>query len=89
MITVCLIPIAVLLGLELVGQLLEDDGEQLLLASLVVSVAVPDSNLDRVPADRVADAANVVVEGWNRRSAFGAFFGRGEKDFCGVEMAGG
>jgi hypothetical protein len=49
-----LVPIAVfLLWLQLLGQLLEDHLQQLLLARLVLCVTVPDRNLDRVPADRV------------------------------------
>jgi hypothetical protein len=60
-----LVPVAVfLLWLELVRQLLQNRLEQLLLARLVVCITVPDCNLDRVPADRVRNAADVIVEGW-------------------------
>jgi hypothetical protein len=59
-----LVPVAVfLLWLEFVRQLLQNRLEQLLLARLVVCVTVPDCNLDRIPADRVRDAADVIVEG--------------------------
>ena len=52
-----LVPVAVfLLWLQLLGQLLEDHLQQLLLARLVVRITVPDRNLDRVPADRVGEA---------------------------------
>jgi len=58
-----LVPVAVfLLWLQLLGQLLEDHLQQLLLARLVLCVTVPDRDLDRVPADRVRDAADVVIE---------------------------
>lgn len=58
-----LIPVAVLLlGLKLGRQLLEDDLEQLLPSRLVVRVTSPYGNLHRIPADRVREATNVVVE---------------------------
>jgi len=51
---VCLVPVAILLlGLQLGRQLLEDNLEQLVPSCLVVCVTVPDSNLNRVPANRV------------------------------------
>lgn len=60
---VSLVPVAVfLLWLKLLRQLLEDRLQQLLFAGLVLCIAVPDRNLDRVPADRVRDAADVIVE---------------------------
>ena len=63
-----LVPVRVLLGLKLLAQLVEHRGQQLGLAGLVVGVARPDGDLDRVPADAVRDAADVVVEGWTRVS---------------------
>lgn len=48
------VPVAVLLlRLKLGRQLLEDDLEQLLPSRLVFRIAVPDSDLDRIPSDRV------------------------------------
>jgi hypothetical protein len=58
-----LVPVAVLLlWLQLIRQLLKNRLEQLLLARLILCISVPDCNLDRVPADRVRDAADVIVE---------------------------
>jgi hypothetical protein len=66
---VCLVPVAVLLlWLQFFRQLLQDRLEQLLLARFVLRISVPNRDLDRVPADRVGDAANVVVEGYCRVS---------------------
>lgn len=49
-----LVPVAVLfLRLQLWRQLLENCLEQLLASHLVVCIAVPHSNLDCVPANRV------------------------------------
>lgn len=63
-----LVPVAVLLGFQLRTQLLEDGLEQLLFAGLVVCIAGPDGDLHSVPADRVGDAADVVIEGYSRVS---------------------
>lgn len=58
-----LVPVAVfLLWHKLFRKLLENDLQQLLPAGLVLCVSVPDRDLDGVPADRVGDAADVVVE---------------------------
>jgi hypothetical protein len=58
-----LVPVAVLLlGLQLGRQLLQNRRKQLLPASLVLSVPVPHGNLHRVPAYRVREPTNVVVE---------------------------
>lgn len=64
MLLVRLVPVAVLLRLQLGAQLLEDGLEKLLLASLIVSVTVPDGDLYGVPADGVGYAADVVIEGY-------------------------
>jgi hypothetical protein len=49
---VCLVPVAVFfLWLQLLGELLKNCLEQLLLTRLVLCIPVPHRNLDRIPAD--------------------------------------
>ena len=58
-----LIPVAVLfLGSQLLGQLVENDRQELRAALLVVGVPVPDGNLYSVPANTVRDSADVIIE---------------------------
>lgn len=61
-----LVPVAVLLlRLQLLRQLLENHLQQLFLARLVLRITVPDRDLDRIPADGIREAADVVVESWS------------------------
>ena len=62
MLLVSLVPVAIFLRLQLSTELLEDSLEQLLLASIVIGVAVPDGDLDSVPANGIRNTADVVVE---------------------------
>lgn len=57
-----LVPVAVLLRLQLFAQLLQDGLEQLLPPNLVVGVTIPYGDLNSVPADRIRNATNIVVE---------------------------
>jgi hypothetical protein len=58
-----LVPVTILLRCQLSTQLLQDGLKQLLPAGFVVGIAVPDGDLHGIPADRVGDTANVVIEG--------------------------
>jgi len=57
-----LIPITILLWLQFLRQLIQNRGDQFLLALLVICVTVPDGDLDGVPPDAVGEAADVVVK---------------------------
>ena len=64
MLVMRLVPVAVLLlGLELGRKLVKNDLKQLLSPSFVICITIPHRNLNRIPADRVRETADVVVEG--------------------------
>jgi hypothetical protein len=69
MLLMCLIPIAVLFRLQLIRQLIQNRGDQLFFALLIIRVPVPDGDLNCVPADAVGESTDVVVECYNQASA--------------------
>lgn len=64
MLLVGLVPVAVLLRFQLGTELLENGLEQLLLASLIVGVAGPDSDLNSVPTNGIGNTADIIVESY-------------------------